>query len=573
MTITPTAEQLAIISDELGSQCVIACAGSGKTMTAVRRMLEIRQRLAKHRGYVALLSYSNVAVETFRKEYALLAKQTPGISNRVLISTVDSFISTHILLPHSGREMGCADRPFLVHGTEPFLNGFKVYNGNHNVGIEHLRVSINQNGSFTYSESSFQPKPNVVEEKNAIKAIENLGKVGAYTHELARYWSLRTLVNSERLLEILACRYPYILIDEAQDIGSMHGVLLSILQEKGSKLSLIGDPNQAIYEFADADGSFLKSFQNKSGVVANPITENHRSVSEIVTVANSVCSNESKFIRCAPMRKHGAYYIRYKKDEIDALVDTFASVLKNNGYQKASSAILCRGNPLVERLSGGADKTGQAATDKFACASIYRDRQGDIATAFELVVDGVLKLLDKPPATLRRDILSNSMDSESRMLRRLLWRFLKHTDAGLPDAGLLGKSNWYPLLKARIPLLLQAVEDSSSLKRSNKWVYSLTTRDLTDTPLWQRDIAAEDTAGIRTQTVHKVKGESIDAVLYVAKKPDLDNLLNGTTSEEGRIGYVALTRARDLLILAIPSTTDELQVSKLESKGFFAWDS
>jgi hypothetical protein len=41
-------------------------------------------------------------------------------------------------------------------------------------------------------------------------------------------------------------------------------------------------------------------------------------------------------------------------------------------------------------------------------------------------------------------------------------------------------------------------------------------------------------------------------VLYVAKKPHVRALLNGTGTEDGRIGYVALTRAKDLFVLALP---------------------
>ena len=48
------------------------------------------------------------------------------------------------------------------------------------------------------------------------------------------------------------------------------------------------------------------------------------------------------------------------------------------------------------------------------------------------------------------------------------------------------------------------------------------------------------------------KGASINAVLYVAKKGHVQALLGGTSSEDGRIGYVALTRARDLFVLAVP---------------------
>jgi hypothetical protein len=72
--------------------------------------------------------------------------------------------------------------------------------------------------------------------------------------------------------------------------------------------------------------------------------------------------------------------------------------------------------------------------------------------------------------------------------------------------------------------------------------------------------------------VHKVKGESLDAVLYVAKKPHVRALLDGTGTEDGRIGYVALTRARDLFVLAgpgscLPEFEPELQSAGLKRAG------
>ncbi|MNR64551.1 hypothetical protein D3C85_1872320 [compost metagenome] len=39
----------------------------------------------------------------------------------------------------------------------------------------------------------------------------------------------------------------------------------------------------------------------------------------------------------------------------------------------------------------------------------------------------------------------------------------------------------------------------------------------------------------------------------MAKKPNVQALLAGTINEEGRIGYVAVTRARNLFWLAVPN--------------------
>jgi superfamily I DNA/RNA helicase len=61
-------------------------------------------------------------------------------------------------------------------------------------------------------------------------------------------------------------------------------------------------------------------------------------------------------------------------------------------------------------------------------------------------------------------------------------------------------------------------------------------------------------SSFRTSTVHRVKGESLDAVLYVDKKSHVRALLDDADTEDGRIGYVALTRAKDLFVLAVPDT-------------------
>ncbi|MEJ1960039.1 MAG: UvrD-helicase domain-containing protein [Gammaproteobacteria bacterium] len=568
MAITLTDEQRAAVEDALVSQAIVACAGSGKTVSAVRRVAEIRRRMPQKRAYVALLSYSKVAVDTFRDEYRELTKSDAELSDRVVIATVDSFIATNVLLPHGPTYMKCECRPFLVTGGEAWLNGFKVNNGTYPVPIGKLGVSVDASG-FTFADTSYQTAQPVA--PNAARLIvDKLAKTGAYTHALARYWAIQVLMEQKRLLEILACRYPFILIDEAQDIGSMHGALVSMLRGAGVTVSLIGDPNQAIYEFADADGGFLRDFSTTAGVSPHSLTENRRSVTEIVAVASALSSTVSKAVREAPARKHGAYFMRYKPNEIDKLVDAFKAILNGHGYAEDNAAILCRANAWAETVTGGAAQTGRGATERLAQAAIFRDR-GDIAKSFECVVEGVLKLLDSPPARLRGDILGSDVPTDLKPMRRLLWEFLKCTDTGLPESSLRAKPEWHPRLKGRLPNLFVAIESATRMKRSTTWKNNLTTTDLGDEPLVQRDLITDGGVLVRTRTVHKVKGEGIDAVLYVARKGDLDKMLAGTGTEDGRVGYVAVTRARDLLIVGIPAKTPDAIVADLKAKGFLEW--
>jgi hypothetical protein len=253
------------------------------------------------------------------------------------------------------------------------------------------------------------------------------------------------------------------------------------------------------------------------------------------------------------------------------LIAAFDAIVTGNGYTRDESAVVCRGAALVERIANGAEKTGVGATDRFAQAAIYRDREGDIAKAFELTIHGILKLLKRPPIGFRADTLRNSSEPTSKAVRRVVWHFIKDRDHGLPSSSLLAKDQWHPLLKQRVPALLQRLEAVAQVTHSETWTRNLTVKDLPVGALWKRDLLTTDAASIRVQTVHKVKGEGIGAVLYVAKTADLKSLVAETNSEDRRIGYVAVTRARDLLVVGVPSKAPSHLVKALEDRGLVPW--
>jgi len=83
------------------------------------------------------------------------------------------------------------------------------------------------------------------------------------------------------------------------------------------------------------------------------------------------------------------------------------------------------------------------------------------------------------------------------------------------------------------------------------------------------DLTALDvTPRIRVDTVHQAKGESLDAVLYLANREHATELLAGVTTEVGRIGYVAVTRARNLLWLGVPANALGDLRPALAARGF-----
>ena len=575
---TPSVEQGEIITAPLHPMSVIACAGSGKTFTAVRRLAHIRQCLGDHRGRVALLSFSNIAVETFRREYQALAMGSLKIPShqRVEIDTLDGFITTNILRPHAHRTMGCTTTPFLLSGSESFLLG-KDYRfwvesprtDSYPVPQGHIhRVVIGPSGAatgFFYQNSGMLARIN-----NGPKVAAALGKLGAYTHELARYWVDLTLREQPEILRVLARRYPNILIDEAQDIGILHQVIIERLSQAGSQISLIGDPNQGIYEFMGATGSFLSSYHSKPGVSAAALTRNYRSVPAVLDLANAISARTDDPDRTAPPTLHGAYFVPYTTADTKKVMAAFQATLVSAGLDPARSAVLCRARKWANELAGHEGAPGVGTTKILAQAAMARDIHSDYSTAFRLVATAIMGLTDNAPKGIVARLTQPARYPEERALRRVIWAFTRDPVSGLPSAALPAVSDWQPALLQRIRVLMTNLSTAHGLNHTSSTLGArLSKRSLPGSPLMSPpDLGADQPLRVKISTVHQVKGESLDAVLYMATKPHVSALLGGGSTEDGRIGYVAVTRARDLLWLAVPATALKSLRADLQAKGF-----
>lgn len=548
-----TPEQQAVVDAPMVPLCVIACAGSGKTKTAVHRLVQMRRNLGDARGRVALLSFSNIAVDTFRKAYEDLASSLPSGAgrSRVDIDTLDGFITTNIIRSHGHRTMASTRPAFLVTGNEAFLDGFKFSTSSFPQPITSLHLAyVSSNEVFFYIHND---QIELVDTSTARSLITKLGRTGAYTHDLGRYWAYRALKESPELLAVVARRYPHILIDEAQDIGSVHQAILELLIGAGSCVTLIGDPNQGIYEFAGADGKFLTDYHRRADVQRHTLQRNFRSAPSIVDLANSLCGRGDVAERPAPSMLHGAFFTGYKRDQHPQLIAAFNDAMSTAGADAKRSGILCRGNGLAKTLRGDEAPAGQGLVKTLAAAAVLRDRRKNFLKAFQHVAVAVVALLDSAPPGLVSQITQHSSYPRDRELRKVVWAFTRDAVGGLPSSSLVADKQWHPLLLTRIKVLLVQLETNFGLKRADNIGHKLSKKALPNVPLASvEDLIGSDAPTLRVDTVHKAKGESLDAVLYMTAKEHAKALLEGVDTEVGRIGYVAATRARDLLWVAVP---------------------
>ncbi|MCW8469371.1 ATP-dependent helicase [Fluoribacter gormanii] len=565
-------EQLKIVDASLTPISVIACAGSGKTITAIHRLKKIRLNIKDSRSWVALLSFSNVAVDTFKNNYYdLMAYDFPSLyDHRVLIETFDGFITKNILNPHGSLVMDCDKIPFLLSGSESFLknNNYKfwysVKGRDYPIepkNLDDISIRIQNNEIILYYRLKSGDSVRI---NNGLQIVSRLGKLGAYTHEFGRYWALMALKKYPSLLRVLSNRFSHIIIDEAQDVGILHQFLLELLIKQGSVISLIGDPFQAIYEFSGADGKFLHEYKNLDKVSNYVLTTNYRSIPSIVSVANHITASSNIGNGQNLNADFGAYFITYDPQNPKILIDFFIGKINELNIAIQKSAILCRSNALVNDLKGQNPNLGQGKTRLLIKATLLRDIDNNFNSAFNLVSQCIVGLLVNPPENLYSEILQANKSSEFYELKKDIWFFVRDHANGLPSSELRAITMWLPQVRKALKNILEKFHCRFGIGYISSINSHLSRKELTDEPL---NNSSKREQNIRIDTVHKAKGESIDAVLYFAQKEHISKMLDGVNTELGRIGYVALTRARQLFILGVPSNKIGSFRSKLTNLG------
>jgi hypothetical protein len=432
--------------------------------------------------------------------------------------------------------MGCEVKPYLVLGDEPFLANFTIQHQGRPQMISELAISF-ANGSYQASLGN-SPVPWPI----ARDAIGRLAQTGAYTYATARYWAHATLTQMPHLAQLIAHRYPYLMIDEAQDIGSMDWAIVQLLRHQGARICLVGDPAQAIFGFNGGNGHYLRELGQTAGVAQFSLRTNFRSVPPIVHCANRLTGRQDAANRAALTTHSGAFIVPYDPQAPRATVDRFTAVAQQLAYSSADAAIICRANDLVGQVRGGSSNRGAGLVKRLVKAAELRvANQYD--RAFSECVTVMAALLE--PAVPRfANLVKDTPDGLAQLIRTRIWRFTCDHQGGLPSPELIARDTWLPQLLGNMRALIQDL-GAHGLTFADIG-RRLTARDLDSTAL----IAANPTW--RVDTVHQVKGESIGAVLYIATERHAQALLGGIDTENGRIGYVALTRARDLFWMAVP---------------------
>jgi len=564
----PTDEQRGAIFADESEFLLRASPGSGKTWTSCRRFIWRGSNWQYGVGGLALLSFTNAAIREFH-EATIKVGRRDLLSDPNYVGTFDSFVERFIITPFGHLITGNLKRPKLFVTPRPGDRANKKLQAwteqRRPVPAWEVIPFIEGGNKLAYKvSSSFGGQKLGAQRHNP---VQELFKLGFYTHSQRVFLACRILFDRPHIAKCISRRFPEIIVDEAQDTNEWLIVLLNFLRDRGTKITLVGDPDQCIYEFSMADATSLPSLKEKWGIPEKPLSQSFRCNNQIAESVRNISGNNS-FVGCGPHKNEHQrpFVVREPASGFNYSISEFQRLLERADIEESKSVILCRGHKQVEAIRGEVNYVNlQGMTKELARAAFFRDSRKNYRKAFKIVEDAVRTIADDQKFWENLDEEPES--AESQRVRLALWQFTKSPN-GLPPVS-QGGSVWLESLKTNLAILLTRIGITNMPKLGHK----IRRNGLKDAQMVLPLFSAHPLfPPIRQETIHQVKGESIDGVLVLGSAKFFNDMVtaieSNTNTEERRLAYVAMTRARHILLIGLPASHYDRHVEKWTGWGF-----
>jgi len=567
-----------IICKKDGKFVVQACPGSGKTFTVAAKMARLlRDWKFKFQG-IGVISFTNVAANEIERVLSETFSINTPIEHPHFIGTIDSFINQYIFFPYGHLILKCRNRPSLVGKPAYPWNKSKekIYKKkyisqffdrvSHGIDDQILQISNLQSLSGGIEEN----REDLEEMKNWFHRHR-----GYVNQSDVNYFSLRLLEKYPQIARKIILRFPYLIVDEAQDTSKIQMRIFDLILDQGLKdFVLVGDPDQAIFEFTSASPEFFRQKADLWGKIS--LNESWRSSQKICnftyrltnlkTPTSSINKDVEDFTNDPTKNIWGYDSHNNLKELINQFLDLCKS--KKIPLNSGNIAILTRNNSLIhsirsimENISSNSSKwtnyenwKDDSFLEAFAKSKYLYDH-GEFQKSFLLIGKTYFNLS------------KGKMCSENQL------------NDYIKEKGFFSfKEELYSLIKLMPSTNISIGEWKDQFEQNlrlnhGKFEIDLDNIDLS-LPKKSRDSSFRDVFNYLNEpdndnnkveyllsNIHKVKGQTFEAVLLIVQEksngPTYKKLLKSNSKtddhEELRNIYVGVTRPRKVLSLAVPS--------------------
>jgi DNA helicase-2/ATP-dependent DNA helicase PcrA len=611
-----------------GPLLVIAGAGSGKTNTLAHRVAHLLVHGADP-SRILLLTFSRRAASEMQRRVehivnSALSQSTVGGRTPILWSGTFHAIGVRLLRMYA--HVVGLDRAFTVHDREDSADLMNLVRHELGLSDKAQRFPLKATCLAIYSRAvnAAQPLDRVLakqfpwcaEWKDDLQRlfaayVEAKQRQGVLDYDdLLLYWG--ELMGVPELAADVGGQFDHVLVDEYQDTNALQAKILLRLKPTGSGLTVVGDDAQAIYGFRAATVrnilDFPAHFQPPATVVT--LERNYRSTQSILTASNAVIglARERFTKNLRSERGSGA------KPALVTVIDDAAQVgcvvtaiLENReaGTSLKEQAVLFRTahhSAMLEIelmrcnipfVKYGGLKFVEASHVKDMLAVLrWAENPADRVTGFRVLqlLDGIGpatagKVLERMGGRSPVDALATFQPPAKvadawRSLVALMQR-LQQAAAGWPAELDLVRQWYQPQLEQRHADATVRAADLDQLQRIAAG-YGSRAHFLTDLTLDPPSASSGEPGPPRLDedylilsTIHSAKGQEWRAVfvLNVVDGCIPSDMATGNAEEieeERRLLYVAMTRAKDQLMLLVPQRFYVHQQARRGDKHLYA---
>ena len=338
-------QQIAAVKETEGRIRVIAGAGSGKTRVLTNRYAYLVECIGIDSANILCMTFTNKAAQEMRNR----------IRKMVNIGADNDYICTihGLCVKILRREIYRLGYPknFMIIDIDDCKTLMKQVMEEQE--LTHEKVTVNQLLDYvriTKSKINYISYllPNTqwpTENNNSfIRFLQLQRKHYALDFDDLIFFTLYIFNHFNDALEYWQKEFDYIQVDEVQDCSSSDWAIIDALSKKNDNLFIVGDPDQAIYEWRGAKPEYFVNFKADKDFI---LEENYRSTPNILNVANSIIINNVKRIKKELKTSIPADSIvihKHAKDEFEegVWITSLIDMMNKKGHKPNEFAILYR---------------------------------------------------------------------------------------------------------------------------------------------------------------------------------------------------------------------------------------
>ena len=576
-----------------GPMLILAGAGSGKTKTITTRLAYLISIGIDPASILTLTFTNKAATEMKHRAFSMIE----NVSYPPLLCTFHKF--GLLFLKFNIEKLGRKNN-FVIIDSDDKKKILKSIDKEITTSVLATEISKYKNSIISIDEAKLTAQDkyytqiaNVYEKYE--KYIEQNNLVDFDDLLLLTY---RILDSDKELAKQTSQRYQYIMVDEYQDTNELQYKLLKKLCSEHKNICVVGDDDQSIYGWRGATIKNILSFSDEfENALTVKLEENYRSTKKILFHANALIEHNRDRLGKKLVGTKGegnslkVYESHDENEETRKIVDDI-KILVDSGEELSDIAILFRVNALSRALEEGLNKA--AISYKLVGGVKFYERAEikDLIAYFRVITNSndnfsIKRIINKPKRGIGKTTI-DKLEAESYSKAKTIFNIIyEYTPEEL--ALIVGKKNARTLkvfvasiedlqdvLTTAKLRFIDMFEDTFDFKTTYAKVVDADDRlanidefygYLRDFFIQNIDLKLEDFLNdislesaadqiddqyISLMSIHASKGLEFKHLFVIGMEEGFFPIVGDGSDmeEERRLGYVAITRAKDELTLS-----------------------